>query len=190
MNWANRITVGRFFLTLAFVAAMAANEATLALGLFILAGLSDYLDGELARRYEMVTDFGKLMDPLMDKIMVAAAFITLVEIGSVPAWVATVVISREFLVTGLRLLALAKGRVLAAESMGKHKTAWQIITILFFLAILSVKEAERAHWVRPLGWLPLLQTYGGAALLTLAVGLTLYSGFGYLWRNRALIQTA
>src|SRR6185369_283681 len=84
--------------------------------------------------------FGKLMDPLVDKIMMAAAFISLVPLRAIPAWAATAVVARDFLITGLRLMATARGRVLPAERLGKHKTSWQIITVIFFLVLLSALE--------------------------------------------------
>lgn len=192
MNWANRLTIARFFLSIAFVVVLTVRcpfSYTISLVLFIFAGITDYVDGEIARRYGLVTDFGKLMDPLVDKIMMAAAFICLVPLGAIPAWVATVIVSREFLITGLRLLALAKGRVLAAESLGKHKTAWQIVTIIFFLALLALRD-----WTRIVSlagapqWYQQLWLYVGSALLSVAVLLTLVSAAGYLWKNRALIQ--
>ena len=125
---------------------------------FILAAVTDYIDGEIARRYALITDFGKLMDPLVDKIMTAAAFVCLVPLQAIPAWVAIVVITREFLITGLRLLAVSKGRVLAADPIGKHKTSWQIATVIFFLTLLSFQEFVRVppgsglddHWAAAL----------------------------------------
>ena len=92
MNWANRLTLSRLLLTIIFVAALNSSwqyGRTLALVVFLVAGISDFIDGEIARRYKIVTDFGKLMDPLVDKIMVAAAFISLVPLKAVPAWAAT-----------------------------------------------------------------------------------------------------
>ena len=115
MNWANRLTLGRLALTILFVLALNSvwtYGRTVALVLFILAGISDYFDGEIARRYRTVTKFGKLMDPLVDKVMMAAAFICLVPLGAVPAWVATIVVARDFLITGLRLLASSEGAIL------------------------------------------------------------------------------
>ncbi len=135
MNWANRLTLGRLVLTVLFVFALSSNWAygrTAALALFLLASVTDYLDGEIARRYGIVTKFGKLMDPLVDKVMMAAAFICLVPIGAIPAWVATIVVARDFLITGLRLLAATEGIVLPAETLGKHKTSWQIATVIYF----------------------------------------------------------
>lgn len=190
MNLANRLTVARLFFTFIFVAALSADwpyAKTTGLFLFLLAGITDYADGKIARHFSMVTDFGKLMDPLVDKIMIASAFICLVPLGAMPAWAVIVVISREFLITGLRLLALSKGHVLPAESMGKHKTAWQIVTVIFFLCLLSYRELRHlgplpAGWYCSDAW-----SYAGIFLITSTLGFTLYSGFGYLWKNRALL---
>ncbi|MEO7934398.1 MAG: CDP-diacylglycerol--glycerol-3-phosphate 3-phosphatidyltransferase [Chthoniobacterales bacterium] len=189
MNWANRLTVARFFLTIAFVMAMTSGWTythTLALAIFVVASVTDYLDGWVARKYSMQTPFGALMDPLVDKIMTAAAFICLIPLGAIPAWVAVVIISREFVITGLRLLASSQGRVLVAESIGKHKTGWQIATIIFFLLEYSVAElfpklAQNASALR-------LAEIGESISLIAAVGLTIYSGISYLWRHRAIIQ--
>ena len=192
MNLPNRLTVARFFLTLGFVASLSVDWPfghTLALALFIAGSITDYADGYIARRYNLVTDFGKLMDPLVDKIMIAGAFICLVSPPSraIPAWAVVVIISREFLITGLRLLAASKGTILPAEALGKHKTGWQIATVIFFLCTLA------AHEFDGLGLSPALlddaQSYLGTPLIGIALGLTLYSGFGYLWKNRELLKT-
>ncbi|MEI6561398.1 MAG: CDP-diacylglycerol--glycerol-3-phosphate 3-phosphatidyltransferase [Verrucomicrobiota bacterium] len=192
MNLPNRLTVTRFFLTLGFVAALSVDWRfghTVALALFIIGSITDYADGYIARRYGLVTDFGKLMDPLVDKIMIAGAFICLVPPPSsaIPAWAVVVIISREFLITGLRLLAASKGIVLPSEALGKHKTGWQIATVIFFLGILS------AHEFRGLGLSPAFldaaQNRLGSPLIGIALGLTLYSGVGYLWKNRELLKT-
>ena len=188
MNWANRLTLSRLALTVFFVAALNSNwpyARTIALFLFLLAGITDFVDGEVARRYGIVTNFGKLMDPLVDKIMTAAAFISLVPLKAVPAWVATTVVARDFLITGVRLVASARGRVLPAERLGKQKTSWQIITVIFFLALLSIAElrsnSENAVW-----WLR-ARDEAGPILVWITVALTVYSGLGFAWRNRALI---
>lgn len=186
MNLPNRLTVARFFLTIGFVVAMSASWAyanTVALLLFIVAALTDYADGYIARKYDLITDFGKLMDPLVDKIMVAGAFICLIP--NIPAWAVVVIISREFLITGLRLLAASKGEVLPAESVGKHKTGWQIATVIYFLVVLSAEEHGLLSKPREQ-----FTSAVGAGLILVAVGLTLYSGAGYLWRNRGLITAA
>lgn len=191
MNLPNQLTVARFFLTLVFVAALSSQWAfasTAGLLLFIAASLTDYFDGAIARRRNLVTDFGKLMDPLVDKIMMAAAFILLVPQHALPAWVAITMISREFLITGLRLLAASKGIVLPSEKLGKHKTIWQIVTVLYFLLLLSLAEMEQAGWFfigSP--WADAWKI-GGPLLIAVALVLTVYSGAGYFWRNWKLIS--
>jgi CDP-diacylglycerol---glycerol-3-phosphate 3-phosphatidyltransferase len=190
MNWANRLTLSRLLLTILFVAALNSSweyARTSALILFLVAGLTDFIDGEVARRYGVVTNFGKLMDPLVDKIMMAAAFISLVPLKAVPAWAATTVVARDFLITGLRLMASATGHILPAERLGKQKTSWQVITVIFFLALLSAHELryadERSTW-----WSHAWHE-AGPILVWITVALTLYSGFGYAWRHRDLIKT-
>ena len=190
MNWANRLTIARFFLTLLFVVALTCElpfGRTTALVLFIVASITDWVDGYIARNYNLVTDFGKLMDPLVDKIMMAAAFICLIPLGAFSAWVVVIIISREFLITGLRLLALSNGQVLAAESLGKHKTIWQIITVLWFLLLLSIRELAIARGELP-GWWQFGWTWVGGAIMAVAVVFTLWSGLGYVWKNRAVIR--
>ncbi len=192
MNLPNQLTIARFFITLAFVAALSSEWRfgyTAGLILFVAASITDYADGEIARRYNLITDFGKLMDPLVDKIMMAAAFICLVAVHVFPAWVAIAIISREFLITGLRLLAVSKGVVLPAERLGKHKTIWQIVTVIFFLLLLSLKELASLGVGNTSLWWWVIWKGGGTALITIALGLTLLSGLGYLWRNRALVET-
>jgi CDP-diacylglycerol--glycerol-3-phosphate 3-phosphatidyltransferase len=188
MNWANRITLSRLALTVVFVVALNSSwqyARTAALVIFLIAGLTDFIDGEIARRYGIITNFGKLMDPLVDKIMIAAAFISLVPLKAVPAWAATAVVARDFLVTGLRLMATARGRILPAESLGKQKTSWQVITVIFFLGLFSASElrfaSEQSTW-----WLR-AWNQAGPVLVWITVALTLYSGLGYVWRNREVI---
>jgi CDP-diacylglycerol--glycerol-3-phosphate 3-phosphatidyltransferase len=188
MNWANRLTLSRLALTVLFVAALNSSweyARTSALIIFLIAGVTDFVDGEVARRYGIITNFGKLMDPLVDKIMMAAAFISLVPLKAVPAWAATTVVARDFLITGLRLMATSKGRVLPAERLGKQKTSWQIITVIFFLALLAANELRYADensewWFR--SW-----HEAGPVLVWITVALTIYSGLGFAWRNRELI---
>ncbi len=187
MNLPNKLTVLRLFITAAFVASLTIPfpfALTAALILFIAASVTDYLDGSIARKHNLITDFGKLMDPVADKILTAAAFICLIPFDLIPAWVVIVIIAREFLITGLRLLASNKGIVLPAEKLGKHKTAWQITTIIFFLLQLASRE-----WF-PAG-LPLLAPlwhFGGPILIAITTILTVYSGWGYLLRNKFLLK--
>jgi CDP-diacylglycerol--glycerol-3-phosphate 3-phosphatidyltransferase len=190
MNWANRLTVSRLVMTLVFVVVLNSSwqyGRTVALVIFIFAGVTDFFDGEIARRYETVTNFGKLMDPLVDKVMMAAAFICLVPFKAIPAWVATTVVARDFLITGLRLLASTRGVVLPAERLGKHKTSWQIMTILFFLVLLSARELNYADAISP--WWLHAWNEGGRLLIWIMVLLTIYSGLGYAWRHREIIAS-
>jgi CDP-diacylglycerol--glycerol-3-phosphate 3-phosphatidyltransferase len=188
MNWANRITLSRLALTVIFVVALNSSwhyARTTALVIFLIAGLTDFIDGEIARRYGVITNFGKLMDPLVDKIMMAAAFISLVPLKAVPAWAATTVVARDFLITGLRLMATANGRILPAERLGKQKTSWQIITIIFFLALLSMAELQYAN--EKSTWWVSAWTVAGPVLVWITVALTIYSAVGFTWRHRELI---
>jgi len=195
MNLPNQLTTARFFLTGIFVVALSTNWSfhfTAGLIVFVIAGVTDYLDGSIARSRNLVTDFGKLMDPLADKIMVAAAFICLVPLHAIPPWVAILVIAREFLITGLRLLAAGKGTILPSERLGKHKTAWQIITVIFFLLLLSLQEWQSTGIISStlLDPLPFLWLYGGGVIIAITLGLTITSGFRYLWKHRSLIDSA
>src|ERR1051325_11146504 len=189
MNWANRLTMSRLLLTVIFVAALNSSwqyGRTVALIVFLLAGISDFVDGEIARRYGIVTNFGKLMDPLVDKIMVAAAFISLVPLKAVPAWAATTVVARDFLITGLRMMAGSKGKILPAERLGKQKTSWQIVTVIFFLGLLSFSELRYVD-ARSTWWFGAWHE-AGRVLVWITVALTVYSGIGYAWRHRVLIS--
>jgi CDP-diacylglycerol---glycerol-3-phosphate 3-phosphatidyltransferase len=189
MNLPNMLTLLRLGLTALLVVSLSAQypaHSAIALLVFLVASLTDYLDGVIARKWNLITDFGKLMDPLADKVLTASAFICLIPYEALPAWVVIIIISREFLITGLRLLASSKGVILPAEKLGKHKTAWQMITIVFFLALLAVRDLglEGSPIVDGL-W-----SYGGAFLVTVTVALTLFSGFAYLWKNRALLSAS
>lgn len=190
MNWANRLTVSRLGLTIVFVMALNSQweyARTAALFLFVIAGITDYVDGEIARRCGFITDFGKLMDPLVDKIMIAAAFSSLVPLNAIPAWAATIVVARDFLITGLRLMAATKGLVLPAERLGKHKTSWQIVTVVFFLLLLALQELGYATGAT--AWWSRAWDDGGRLLVWLTVLLTLYSGLAYAWANRGVVIT-
>ncbi len=194
MNLPNRLTVSRFYLTAGFVGAMTLGWRgepmwgalslswrwgySAGLVLFVAAAVTDYLDGEIARKRKLETDFGKLMDPVADKVLMASAFICLIPEHAIPAWAVIVIISREFLITGMRLLAASKGVVLPAEKLGKHKTAWQMVTVIYFLVLLSLSEFSRAGVLDGLFWWAHAWHYGGIALIALSLGLTLYSGFG------------
>jgi CDP-diacylglycerol---glycerol-3-phosphate 3-phosphatidyltransferase len=190
MNVPNKLTISRFALTVAFLAVVFADfrfHETLALALFSAASLTDYFDGKIARRHNLITNFGILMDPLADKILVCSAFIAFVGLRWVPAWMAVIVVARELAITGLRLLAASKNLVLAAEAFGKHKTISQIVAIISILVRYSYEQ-----W-GPAGKIFGFDLLGGPwvlwfATLSLQVSvlLTFTSGLIYLWRNRPL----
>ena len=193
MNLPNKLTVSRFILTVAFLAVMFSRvpfHETIALALFLAAGVSDFLDGALARRRKLITNFGILMDPLADKIMTCSAFIAFVESThqsphppvTVEAWMVIIIVARELAITGLRLLAASKGVVLAAERFGKHKTISQIVAIIALLVIDAKNE-----W--PLGLQNIFEGWSvefTVIALWLTVALTAVSGLIYLWRNREI----
>jgi len=192
MNLPNQLTLLRLILTFVFMGILSVTpfpySKSLALLVFSIAALTDFLDGYLARKYNLITNFGKLMDPLADKILMCAGFVLLITLGHIPAWIVVVILSREFLVTGLRLLASAEGKVLAAENLGKYKTIFQIITILYFLLFEAAGEKlfSRA--------LPIFETrltspaVFGTALIWISLILTLVSGISYVWKNREVLS--
>lgn len=191
MNLPNRLTLGRLVLAAFFVVFLSSSTHwgdVLALVLFIVASATDWLDGYLARKLNQMTNFGKLMDPLADKVLVASALICLIpskenHVG-IPAWAVIIIITREFLITGLRQLAAGQGMILPADNLGKHKTAWQIITILFFLILLAAGDCfgDESRW------LLFLACRIGPILIGITVVLTIYSGLAYLWKNRGLLR--
>ena len=189
MNIANRITVLRIALTfvfmfLLFCQGLWAKIATLAV--FVAVGLSDYFDGRIARKRNMVTDFGKLMDPIADKIFVLAAFAAFVQMQLIPAWMFVLVMSREILIMSLRLFALNKGKVLSASKAGKHKTFSQMIVIFFVVAFIVLKEVMLTFFTWNPAWEKSFHR-GIYIFVLITVGLTLYSGLSYLWENRQII---
>ena len=178
MNLPNRLTVLRLIMVPVFIAVMVLPDSVvpaLVTGiigafLFITAAVTDMLDGKIARKYNLVTDFGKFADPLADKMLVTAALLWFVEIGQMPAWALLIVLVREFAVSGLRMIASDKGRVIAAGWSGKVKTASTMVCIvLMFLPI-------------P-GWL------NTVCVAVIAIT-TLYSGVEYFVLNRDIIATA
>jgi CDP-diacylglycerol--glycerol-3-phosphate 3-phosphatidyltransferase len=191
MNLPNKLTISRFILTGAFLAAMFSQvkfHETVALVLFMGGGITDFLDGQIARRRKLITNFGILMDPLADKIMVCSAFIAFVGLNWIPAWMVIIIVARELAITGLRLLAASKNVVLAAEGYGKHKTISQIVAIIAILVLHSYQEwgpLEPIFGFAVIGGKPWVDTFDELAKWV-AVALTFVSGWLYLWRNRAI----
>lgn len=158
----------------------------LALAIYIIAALSDLFDGIIAHRRNMVSDFGKLMDPIADKILVVAAFAAFVQMQLIDAWMFVIIVSREFIITSLRLFALNKGKVLSATRAGKHKTLSQMSVIFLILVFVVTKEAMLSYSTWNPAWENIFRQ-GIYILMLLTVGLTLYSGLSYLWENRKII---
>ncbi|MDP6892613.1 MAG: CDP-diacylglycerol--glycerol-3-phosphate 3-phosphatidyltransferase [Verrucomicrobiota bacterium] len=188
MNLPNKLTISRIIMTVFFLFALIVDfpfHYTLALVLFVIASITDFLDGSLARKRGLITDFGKLMDPLADKILICSAFIGFIELGWMKAWMVVIIVSRELAITGLRLLAASKNQVLAAERQGKNKTITQITAIISLLIYNSYTdwgvvgkifgfEIAGHSWS---WWVATISIWA-------AVVLTAYSGILYLWKNR------
>ncbi|MDO4633187.1 MAG: CDP-diacylglycerol--glycerol-3-phosphate 3-phosphatidyltransferase [Eubacteriales bacterium] len=174
MNLPNSLTTARMVLIIPFVIIMlnaTGNGKYLALAIFIIASLTDMLDGQIARKRNLVTNFGKFMDPLADKLLVSAAMICLVSIGRLPAWIVIIIISREFAISGFRLIASDNGIVIAAGWWGKCKTVCQMFMIIFLIAdfggIFTVVEQ---------------------ILIWAALILTIISLVDYIWKNRQVLS--
>lgn len=187
MNLPNKLTIIRMILIVPFVVLMLGGFHQwswfaslfgagityvdyIALAIFIIASLTDLLDGKIARKYNLVTNFGKFMDPLADKLLVCAAMICLVEMGRIPAWVVIMIISREFIISGFRLIASDNGVVIAANYWGKFKTTFQMIMICLMIANIGVLQilTDIVMWI---------------ALL-----LTVISLVDYIWQNRGVMK--
>src|SRR6056297_911508 len=136
MNLPNKITVSRILMVPIFIWVILSgiqNSRLIAAVIFIIASVTDFIDGYLARKYELITDFGKLMDPMADKILVASALIALVQIGRISVWPVVIILAREFLITSFRSLAASKGLVIAASIWGKIKTNTQMFAIILLM---------------------------------------------------------
>ena len=183
MNLPNKITITRIILTFVFMVFLFSKGLfckTMALGVFIIAAVTDYLDGFLAKRYNSVSNFGKIMDPVADKILTLAAFLAFVEMKLIPAWMVVIIIMRELVITSIRVMALRQNEVLPAGVGGKHKTVSQMLSILVILVFIVIKETG----VRTFGfWNPSLEYWYKQLifiLMLITVALTIISGVSYL----------
>ncbi|MBR5379028.1 MAG: CDP-diacylglycerol--glycerol-3-phosphate 3-phosphatidyltransferase [Clostridia bacterium] len=192
MNLPNKLTMLRIILVPVFVVfvSMTGSPACqwAALGIFVAASFTDMLDGRIARAQHLITDFGKFMDPIADKLLVMSALIMLVDrhgdadsLGSgMPAWVCIVMLSREFIVSGFRLVASTKGKVIAAGIWGKLKTVTQMVYIPMALLIIPMYNIDldvHAYW-------KLITT----VMMYVSMALTVWSGFWYIWQNREYLK--
>jgi CDP-diacylglycerol--glycerol-3-phosphate 3-phosphatidyltransferase len=191
MNLPNKLTVSRFVLTGALLAVIFSGvpfRETLSLLIFSAASFTDFLDGRIARGRKLITNFGILMDPLADKILICSVFIAFVGLRWMSAWMVVIIVARELAITGLRLLAATHNQVLAAEGFGKHKTISQIVAIIAIMFYHSYHEWGRVSedvFGFQIGGHPWTEWVSTAAKIV-AVVLTIVSGGLYLWRNRRL----
>lgn len=196
MNLPNKLTVFRVILIVPFVVLLLGGFQQwgwfttlfsgilpytdyIAVGIFIVASLTDLLDGKIARKYNLVTDFGKFMDPLADKLLVCSAMICLIEMGRLSAWIVIVIISREFIISGFRLIAAEHQIVIAASMWGKFKTTFQMAMII--LIILNINVDFYIAGIGVVHVLALIATY-------VALVLTIISLIDYLNKNKAVLK--
>lgn len=192
MNLANKLTLIRIILVPIFLIFIATRHipygSTIATAIFVIASITDKLDGYIARSRNQITNFGKFMDPLADKLLVTAALISLVELHVVPAWAAVIIIAREFAVSGLRSIAASQGRVIAASWWGKIKTVIQIIAII--LLLLKVNIGDFKYLVEFVNksefWAGFFNTVP-SIMLMIAVIITLISGYDYFKKNKDVV---
>ena len=175
MTTANKITILRMILVPVLVVLLYLNfpgHIYWALAVFVIASISDFLDGYIARHYHQVSDFGKFMDPLADKLLVVSAMMVFVEQGYFPGWALLIVVAREFAVTGLRLIAVDNGRVIAAAWSGKIKTASTMVGLILMMLI---GIPHNVTWLNTIVWIIIVVT-------------TVYSGAEYFYKNRDVLK--
>ncbi len=199
MNLPNKLTVLRIIMVPFFVGFILFSPKVfwfkwIALGLFIIASLTDMLDGKIARKYNLITNFGKFMDPLADKLLVCSALICLTDLNVIPSWITIVIIAREFIISGFRLIAAEKGVVIAAGKSGKWKTAVTMVMICFMLCIVNTHgflssaaafEPTSMGGIYPAYWV----IYAiGYILMIIALVLTVVSLIDYLVKNKDVMK--
>ena len=180
MNWnlPNKITMARIVMVPLFVVSMYYDSGgMLSMIIFAIAAASDAVDGYIARKYNLVSNFGKFLDPLADKILVMAAFIMMTELGALPGWASILVVSREIAITGFRVLAADKGVTIAASGLGKIKTISQMLTILLYFAINVGLD----------GLITSASTIYNGMVIFMAIA-TLYSGADYITKNIDILK--
>jgi len=187
MNTPNKLTMLRIFMAPLFLFFVLfsgiPHHYAFALGIFIAASLTDLLDGKIARKHNLITDFGKFLDPLADKMLVTAALIAFVELNLMTGVACYIILIREFLVTSLRLIASKDGTVIAASIWGKLKTVTQMTAVI---TIMVMQEAIAIPLIKPYveGWGPL----AGSIIMWIAVAITVVSGITYMWDYRKYID--
>ena len=193
MNLANKLTMIRIFLVPVFLVFITVKDipygSIIATIIFIIASLTDQLDGHIARSRNQITNFGKFMDPLADKLLVTAALVSLVELKLVAGWAVVVILAREFAVSGLRTLAASDGIVIAASWWGKIKTVTQMIAILLLLLKVNINASVSAiSFVSNNSFLNSFFTYVPETIMYIAVLITIISGIDYFVKNKHAIS--
>ena len=193
MNLANKLTMIRIFLVPVFLVFITVKDipygSIIATVIFIIASLTDQLDGYIARSRNQITNFGKFMDPLADKLLVTAALVSLVELKLVAGWAVVIILAREFAVSGLRTLAASDGIVIAASWWGKIKTVTQMIAILLLLLKVNINSSANAiSFVNNNSFLSGFFTYVPETIMFIAVLITIISGIDYFVKNRHVIS--
>ena len=176
MNLPNKLTIARMIAVPFFIAAYLLGYFPAALVIFIAASLTDALDGKIARSRNLVTNFGKIMDPLADKILVYSALCLFIESDIIRAWMLILILTREFIVAGMRTVAASEGTVLAAGMSGKIKTALQMVAVIVFLFALCLNEARATVMMI------------GNVIFWASLVMTVYSGCEYVWKNRSVFS--
>lgn len=177
----NILTVFRIAVTGVFIHFLLSGgfkASFIAVVAFVVGSLTDYLDGYIARKYNLISDFGKIMDPIADKFLVLSAFFVFVRLELISAWVVWAIAFREIIITLLRLKAIGKNKIIAAEQLGKIKTVGQIVAIAIILFLILLNESNSIMILEPL-WLSLIMVLMGVVLL-----LTIASGLENIWNNR------
>lgn len=193
MNLPNKLTVLRIALVFVFIPLLFIHGLAAKVGAFLVflaASLTDMLDGYIAKKNNQITDFGRLMDPIADKILILSAFLAFVELDLVPAWMVVIIIFREVTVTGLRILALGQGKVISADSGGRHKTVSQVLVVLAILLLIIFREAGPSMaglWSDRVEFVYKETIF---VLMLITVVLTLISGISYLIKNREVYSNA
>jgi len=192
MTPANGLTLSRIALAFLFMSSLFREGAVsrlLSLFLFLVASLTDLYDGKLPRLRDEVSNFGRLMDPIADKILVISAFVAFVQLGLIPTWMVVLVMSRELLITGIRILVLTQGQILESAPVGKHKTATQMGGILWVLGILVVRELPTVWWPQGISrfYLDAVLEFSIFWVMFVVVWVTVSSGLLYLFRHRLLL---
>jgi len=188
MNLPNKLTLLRIVLTIVFLLFLFAHGVAckiIAFIVFAIAAFTDYLDGYIAKKHGLVSDFGRFMDPIADKILTLSAFLAFVEMGLIPAWMVMIIIFREFIITGIRVMALRKKRVIEASLAGKHKTVSQLAAIFAVLIYIILIEYGHSRNLWTKISLNRMDT-GIFIIMFITVVLTVVSGVSIFMRNREI----